>query len=95
MEIGRIFFRQLAVFYVVYGLSNAVRGYLEGIGDVLYSSVAGALSLLSRIIASYAMASTLGRGTIAYAEALSWGVLLLLYLARVLWRRRRAARGAR
>lgn len=88
VEIGRIFFRQLAVFYVVYGLSNAVRGYLEGMGDVLYSSVTGVLSLLSRIIASYAMVGTLGRGTIAYAEALSWGVLLMLYLLRAVWRGR-------
>ena len=88
VEIGRIFFRQLAVFYVVYGLSNAVRGYLEGMGDVLYSSVTGVLSLLSRIIASYAMVGTLGRGSIAYAEALSWGVLLMLYLLRAVWRGR-------
>mgnify|MGYP002580622182 FL=1 len=89
VDIGRIFFRQLAVFYVVYGLSNAVRGYLEGMGDVLYSSVAGVLSLLSRIIASYAMVGALGRGTIAYAEAFSWGVLLMLYLIRAAWRGRR------
>ena len=49
VEIGRIFFRQLAVFYVVYGLSNAVRGYLEGMGDVLYSSVTGVLPLLRAV----------------------------------------------
>ncbi len=88
VEIGRRFFRGLAVFYVVLGLATAIRGYLEGLGDVLYSSIAGILSLISRIAASYTMAAVFGNMIIAYGEAFSWGVLLLLYIGRLLWRGR-------
>lgn len=83
VAIGRSFFRGLAVFYVVLGLSTAVRSFLEGTGDVLYSSIAGILSLIVRIIVSYAFAHVFGNMIIAYAEAFAWGVLLLLYLARL------------
>lgn len=87
--IGQDFFQRIACFYVVFGLATAVRGYLEGIGDVLYSSIAGIVSLISRILASYGMAAVFGNMVIAYAEAFSWGVLLALYLARMGWRRYR------
>lgn len=87
VAIGQEFFRRIASFYVVFGLATAVRGYLEGIGDVLYSSIAGIVSLISRILASYGMAAVCGNMIIAYAEAFSWGVLLALYLARVGGRR--------
>ena len=83
VAIGRNFFRGLAVFYVVLGLSTAVRSFLEGTGDVLYSSIAGILSLIVRIIASYAFSHVFGNMIIAYAEAFAWGILLLLYLARL------------
>ena len=90
VEIGRGFFQRLASFYVVYGLATATRGYLEGICDVVYSSVAGIVSLACRIIASYAFAGVFGNSIIAYAEAFSWGILLLLYVARMLWKRAQA-----
>ncbi|WP_338148990.1 hypothetical protein [Dysosmobacter acutus] len=90
-EIGRDFFLHIACFYVVFGLATAVRGFLEGLGDVLYSSVAGIVSLTARIAASYALAAYFGSRIIAYAEAFSWGVLLILYLARMVRIRRHPA----
>ena len=84
--IGQNFFYHIACFYLVFGLATAARGYLEGLGDVLYSSIAGIVSLASHIIASYAMAARCGNLVIAYAEAFSWGVLLLLYLVRLIWK---------
>ncbi|WP_304507637.1 MATE family efflux transporter [Anaerotignum sp.] len=86
-EIGKDFFHRIASFYIVFGLATAVRGYLEGIGDVLYSSIAGILSLLSRILLSYSLAAFFDNMIIAYAEAFSWGVLLVLYLLRVIWKK--------
>jgi len=83
-EIGRNFFHRIAGFYLVYGLATAVRGYLEGFGDVLYTSIAGILSLISRIIVSYSLAAFCGNMIIAYAEVFSWGVLLVLYLIRMI-----------
>ena len=83
VEIGQAFFVRLASFYVVYGLAMAVRGYLEGLGDMTFSGAAGIFALLVRIAASYALAGALGRKVIAYAEAISWLVLLGLYLVRL------------
>ena len=93
-EIGTQFFRRIAGFYVIYGLANAMRGYLEGLGDVLYSSIAGILSLGFRIAASYALAALFGNMVIAYAEAFSWVLLLLLYLFRMIWKKRQIKRQA-
>lgn len=91
VEIGRQFFIRLASFYVVYGLAMAVRGYLEGLGDMTFSGMAGVAALLVRIAASYAFAGVFGRMVIAYAEAFSWMVLLGLYLLRCAWKGRGAA----
>lgn len=92
--IGRSFFWSIAPFYVVYGLATSVRGYLEGQGDMVYSSAVGISALALRIAASYALRPVLGNMTIAYAEALSWGLMLLLYGARLLRRRARERRAS-
>lgn len=88
VEIGRQFFVRIASFYVVYGLAMAVRGYLEGLGDMTFSGMAGIAALLVRIAASYALVGVFGRMVIAYAEAISWLVLLGLYLMRCAWKSR-------
>ena len=82
VAIGSAFFQRIACFYPVFGLTTAFRGYLEGKGDLLYSSIAGMTSLLVRIIASYVMAPFFGNMSIAYAEMLSWLWLLAMYLLR-------------
>lgn len=91
VEIGRQFFIRLGSFYVVYGLAMAVRGYLEGLGDMTFSGMAGIAALLVRIAASYAFAGIFGRMVIAYAEGFSWLVLLGLYLLRCVWKNRARA----
>lgn len=88
VEIGQAFFIRLASFYVVYGLAMAVRGYLEGLGDMTFSGAAGVVALLVRIATSYALVGVFGRMVIAYAEAISWLVLLGLYLLRYTWKSR-------
>lgn len=89
VEIGKQFFIRIASFYVVYGLAMAVRGYLEGLGDLTFSGMAGIAALLIRIVSSYAFAGVFGRMVIAYAEAFSWLVLLGLYLLRYIWKNRK------
>lgn len=89
VAIGDAFFQRIALFYTVYGLATAVRSYLEGLGDVVYSSLAGMASLACRIILSYTLAAFFANMVIAWAEALSWVLLLLLYLLRVVWKERR------
>ncbi|NBI62253.1 MATE family efflux transporter [Clostridiales bacterium] len=85
VEIGKAFFYRLASFYIVYGLAMAVRGYLEGLGDMLFSSVAGVSALVVRIIASYLLVGWFHSMVIAYAEAFSWVMLLGLYVWRYFW----------
>lgn len=69
--IGRTFFRQIAGFYIIYGIAMAVRGYLEGLGDVVYSSAVVMFSLGTRIAASYLLKPFFDVGAIAYAEVVS------------------------
>ena len=83
VAIGSAFFHRIAFFYPIFGLTTAFRGYLEGRGDLMYSSAAGLVSLAVRIIASYAMAPHFGNMTIAYAEMVSWVWLLVMYLFRL------------
>ena len=82
VAIGRDFFLRIASFYWAFGLATAFRGYIEGLGDVLWSSCAGIAALAFRIAASYALVPFFGNMVIAYAEALSWILLLALYAAR-------------
>ena len=90
---GGEFFRTLALFYPVFGLGMALRGYLEGTGDVMWSSAIGISALLLRIVLSYGLADWVGSPIIAYAEMASWAAMLLLFALRVLVRSRKAAAG--
>lgn len=83
--IGNAFFHRIAYFYPIFGLGMALRGYLEGIGALTFSSIAGIASLGIRIIASYMMAPYFSNMSIAYAEMLAWMCLLVMYLVRF-WR---------
>lgn len=89
VEIGKSFFRGIASCYVVYGLAMAVRGYLEGTGDMVFSGIAGMTSLAVRIAASYLFVRVAGNMIIAYAEAFSWVVLLLIYVLRFFYKTKR------
>lgn len=84
-SIGSEFFRQISVYYVCFGIASALRGAVEGIGLVLYSSVVGVASLLARIALSYALAPYLGNMAIAHAEGLQWIVMLACYVPYFLW----------
>ncbi len=90
VEIGISFFRSIASCYIIYGLAMAFRGYLEGRGDMLFSGIAGLLSLVVRIAASYLFAERFGNMVVAYAEAFSWIVLLTLYIIRFFQKRQAA-----
>lgn len=80
--IGRSFFRGLSTFYVVFGLSMALRGFIEGRGDMLASGLLVISSLVVRIIMSYIMKPFFGNMTIAYAEAVAWIYQLIVYFLR-------------
>ena len=80
--IGRSFFRGLSTFYVIFGLSMALRGFIEGRGDMLASGLLGISSLSVRIIMSYVMKPFFGNMTIAYAEAVAWIYQLIVYFIR-------------
>ena len=88
VAIGTDFFRSLARFYIIYGLAMACRGYIEGLGEVMYSSIIGVTALAVRIINSYALKSVFDNMVIAYAEGISWTLLLMLFVIRIAVKRR-------
>ena len=94
VEIGRAFFYGIAPFYVVFGLGMAIRGYLEGCGDMLFSGLAGISFLVVRIICSYALDDIFGNMVIAYAEAIAWIFLLSLVSFRYFRKKRTVVESA-
>lgn len=91
-NIGRVFFRNIGLFYPIYGLAMSLRGYLEGLGDVLWSSAIGIGALGLRIVLSYGLADLAGNQIIAWAEAASWCAMLVLFAVRYIWKNRAAAK---
>jgi len=79
VAIGGAFFRVIGRFYLLFGLSMALSGYLQGVGDVTFTGGANIFSRFVRIALSYAWAAWLGNMIIAWAEIASWALLLALY----------------
>ncbi len=80
--IGTEFFFNIACFYPIFGASTALRGYIEGAGDLAFSSFVGILTLVIRIVASYIMEPFFGNSVISYAEMIAWVIMLILYIVR-------------
>ena len=93
--IGKDFFHCIAGFYFVYGFSMALRGYLEGTGDMLFSGIAGILSLMVRILCSYLFQPVFGNMVVAYGEAFSWLFLLVIFLLRYGYKTRLSRTGTK
>lgn len=85
VDIGTAFFYRIARFYLVFGLATVIRNYLEGCGDVLFTSVVNVFALLIRIALSYWIGTGQGSHVFALAESVSWALMLLLYIFRYLW----------
>lgn len=88
VAIGRDFFLRIASFYWAFGLATAFRGFIEGLGDVLWSSAAGVGTLAFRIAASYALLPLFGNMSIAFAEAFQWLLQLALYASRAVYKKK-------
>lgn len=80
--IGAQFFRCLGSFYTVFGISMACRGFVEGMGGVVYSSIFGVVALGVRIALSYLLRGVYGNMVIAFAEGFSWVLMMLLFAVR-------------
>ncbi|MBS6953351.1 MAG: MATE family efflux transporter [Enterocloster asparagiformis] len=91
-KIGSSFFQSISVFYLFYGIATAFRGTVEGIGNVVYSSVVGIATLCVRIALSYLLASSLANMAIAYAEGLSWIFMTLTYIPNLILYRKEIMR---
>jgi putative MATE family efflux protein len=89
--IGKTFFSIIAPFYLVYGIATAIRSFLEGVGDVVYTGIISIATLGVRILLTYTLSAQYGNSIIALAEGLSWAVLLLLCVVRFVWKYRKSA----
>lgn len=88
LAIGRQFFRDLSVFYLIFAVGIVLRSVLEGVGDITWCSLIGVGMLGARILFSYALRSVLGGRTIAIAEGLAW-ILTFVVLVWRTWRMHR------
>lgn len=83
LHIGSLFFRDLAVFYLFFGVSLVLRSVLEGIGDIACSSAIGIGMLVVRILFSYLLKPLFAVRTIAIAEGFAWTLMLLALIGRI------------
>lgn len=89
VTIGKAFFRALAMFYILFGISVAIRGYVQGIGDVNFTTIVGISSLAVRIVMSYALRPFLGNMVIGWAEVISWWYMFAMYAGRLVWHKKK------
>lgn len=86
LQIGEEFFRDLSIFYVLFGIATVLRSVLEGTGDITYCSVIGITTLGIRIAFSYILRPVFAERAIAFAEGITWICLLLFMLMRVIYK---------
>ena len=84
LQIGKSFFRDLSVFYVLFGIATVLRSVLEGTGDITYCSVMGITALGIRIAFSYILRPVFAERAIAFAEGIAWICLLVFMVVRVI-----------
>ena len=88
LEIGRVFFRDLSIFYTLFGIAIVLRSVLEGVGDITCCSLIGIATLGVRILFSYILRPFFAGRTIAFAEGIAW-IIMLLTLALRIWYKHR------
>lgn len=84
LEIGRNYFISECRFYVILGIGMTFKGYLEGRGDVKFTSVVGVLTLMIQIVFSYILVGFYSNMVIAYAEGYAWTFETVLFIIRYL-----------
>lgn len=82
LAIGEQFFRDLSIFYTLFGIGIVLRSVLEGLGDMTWSSAIGIGMLGARIVLSYLLRPVFAERTIAIAEGIAWILMLLVLIAR-------------
>lgn len=86
---GSVFFRDLSLFYPVFGISIVLQSVLEGIGDISFCSVIGVVSLALRIVLSFGMRPFFAERTIALAEGSVWVVTMAVFALRIAMRKKK------
>jgi len=89
LQKGELFFRDLAIFYTLFGVAMVLRSVLEGVGDVTACSIIGIITLCVRIGLSYLLKPIFDGRTIAFAEGFAWIVMLVLFTLRIFSQRRK------
>ncbi|MFI3229099.1 MAG: MATE family efflux transporter [Bacillota bacterium] len=85
VDIGATFFILNGSFYALYGLYESGIAYLQGEGRVVMASVIALLTMVFRIVMSYALCDIVGWKIISYAEVSCWafGVILVVVLGAI------------
>ena len=88
VTIGNNFFHSIAWFYIIFGSATALRGYLQGTGEVVITGAIGIGAMVLRIALSYLLRPVFGNMVIAYAEAFSWCFMLIMFLGMLVLRKK-------
>lgn len=88
LEGGASFFRDISIFYVFFGIAVVLRSVLEGMGDLKYCSFMGISALGVRVVMSYVLRPAAEMRAIALAEGISWTMLLVVFIVRIVVKRR-------
>ena len=88
LDIGGRFFISLSRFYTVLGIAMCFRAFLEGAGDVKFTSVGIIIVLICQVVFSYTLVGYYDNMVIAYAEGYAWIVELILFSSRFLFKRK-------
>lgn len=94
IEMGGRALKITSWFYVFLGTIYAVRGMLNGVGDILFSFINGFIEMLSRIFLPMLIVAvtTLGAWSIWWTAGLTWFLSALFCVLRyVFWKRNRSA----
>ena len=89
LAIGSQFFRDLSIFYTLFGVGIVMRSVLEGVGDITCASLIGMGMLGARIGFSYLLRPVFAERTIAIAEGIAWILMLLALVWRMAYLHRK------
>ena len=85
VEIGRNYFIYECRYYLILGIGMTFKGYLEGRGDVKFTSILSVISLFVQISLSYLLVGFFGNMVIPNAEGLSWTFQAAAFTLRYLY----------
>lgn len=79
IDIGQGLILRLSAFYSLFGLVHCLVGYMQGVGEVTFTSIVSISSLFASIVFARLLAPTVGNMIIAWSEVLTWFLQVFIF----------------